>query len=171
VAPDKLNESIPVLEEAWRKIRPDKPFISFLQKDALESLYGRERRWSLIVCYASVLSLLLARLGIFGLTSLTLSRRVKEIGIRKVLGAGAGQIVVLATREFVLLISLANVIAWPIVYFVMRRFLDNYPYRVGIASRYFVLVWAASVLIALLTIFYLSAKAALRNPVDSLRYE
>jgi putative ABC transport system permease protein len=171
VAPDKLNESIPVLEEAWRKIRPDKLFISFLQKDALESLYGRERRWSLIVCYASVLSLLLACLGIFGLTSLTLSRKTKEIGIRKVLGAGAGQIVVLATREFVLLISLANVIAWPVVYFVMRRVLQNYPYRVGIASHEFVLAWAVSVLISVSTIFYLSAKAALRNPVDSLRYE
>jgi putative ABC transport system permease protein len=171
VAPDRLNESMPILEGAWRKIRPDKPFISFLQKDALEGLYSRGKRWSLIVRYSSLLSLILACLGIFGLTSLTLSRRVKEIGIRKVLGASAGQIVVLATREFVLLISLANVIAWPVVYFVMRRVLQNYPYRVGIASHEFVLAWAVSVLIAVLTIFYLSAKAALRNPVDSLRYE
>ncbi len=167
----RIEESMSVLEEAWRKIRPDKPFISFLQRDALEGLYRREKRWSLIVRYASVLSLILACLGIFGLTSLTLSRRVKEIGIRKVLGASARQIVTLATREFILLISVANVIAWPVVYFMMRRVLQNYPYRVGITPSYFLAAWAASVLIALLTISYLSARAALQNPVDSLRYE
>jgi putative ABC transport system permease protein len=167
----QFGETLPILESAWKKIRPATPFVSYFQDQALKGLYGRERRWSAIVRYASGLSLLLACLGIFGLTSITLSRRVKEIGIRKVLGAGAGQIVVLASREFVFLITLANVIAWPIVYFVMRRVLENYPYRVGIASRYFVLAWAASVLIAVLTTLYLTAKAALRNPVESLRYE
>jgi len=171
VDPGELQESLPVLEGAWRRIRPDKPFVSYFQDEALKGLYDREKRWSAIVRYASVLSLLLACLGIFGLTSVSLSRRVKEIGIRKVLGASAGQIVVLATREFVLLISLANVIAWPVVFLAMKRVLEDYPYRIGIGFPYFILAWLASILIALLTIFYLSAKAALRNPVDSLRYE
>jgi putative ABC transport system permease protein len=166
-----LKEALPALENAWKRIRPDAPFVSYLQDEAIEGLYGRESRWSAIVRYASGLSLLLACLGILGLTSITLSRRVKEIGIRKVLGAGAGQIVVMATREFVLLISLANVIAWPIVYFMMRRVLENYAYRIGIAPGYFILAWAASVLIAVLTTLYLSAKAALQNPIKSLRYE
>jgi putative ABC transport system permease protein len=171
VDPDRLEESLAVLESAWKKARPDKPFIGVLQEDALEGLYAREKRWSAIVRSASVLSVLLACLGIFGLTSVTLNRRVKEIGIRKVLGAGAGQIVALATREFVLLVSLANVVAWPVVYFAMKKVLQDYPYRVDIAPQYFALAWLASILIAVLTILFLAVKAALRNPVESLRYE
>jgi putative ABC transport system permease protein len=167
----RLKEALPVLENAWKKVRPDKPFVSYLQDEALEGLYGRESRWSAVVSYAFVLSSLLACLGIFGLTSLTLSRRVKEIGVRRVLGAGAGHIVVLTTRGFIGLITLANVIAWPIVYFLMRRILENYPYRVGITPSYFILAWASSVLIAVLTTLSLSARAAMRNPVESLRYE
>ena len=171
VDPGELRESLPALEGAWKRVRPDKPFVSYLQDEALQGLYDREKRWSAIVRHASVMSLLLACLGIFGLTSITLGRRVKEIGIRKVLGASAGQIVALTTREFVLLISLANVIAWPVVFFAMKRVLESYPYRIGIGPPYFILAWLGSVLIAVLTTLYLSAKAALRNPVDSLRYE
>jgi putative ABC transport system permease protein len=167
----RLKETMSILESAWKKIQPDKPFITYFQDDAIKSLYDQEKRWSTIIQYASVLSLLLACLGIFGLTSVTLSRRVKEIGIRKILGASARQIMYLATREYIFLISLANVIAWPIVFFVMKRVLQNYPYRVDIAFHYFVLAWMASIFIAVLTIVYLSAKAALENPIDSLRYE
>lgn len=171
VDPGRLRETLSFLEDAWRRIRPDKPFVSYIQDEALEGIYSRERRWSAIVRYASVLSLLLACLGIFGLTLVALSRRTKEIGIRKVLGASAGQIMVLATREFFVLISLANIIACPVIFFAMKRVLSNYPYRIGISPAYFVLAWLASVLIAILTILYLSMKAARRNPVDSLHYE
>jgi putative ABC transport system permease protein len=165
------QESLAVLENAWKRVRPEKPFLAYFQDDALAGLYGRERRWSAIVRFASGLSLLLACLGIFGLTSVALSRRGKEMGIRKVLGAGAGQIMFLATREFILLISLANAVAWPVAYAVMRGVLAGYPYRIAITVTTFVLAWAASVLVALLTILYLAARTAFRNPVESLRYE
>ena len=171
VGTEQITGTMAFLEKAWKNTQPNKPFIYYFQDDAIRSLYEREKRWSTIIQYASAVSILLACLGIFGLTSLTLSRRVKEIGIRKVLGASAGQIVYLATREFVFLISLANAIAWPVVYFVMNNVLQNYPYRIDIALHYFVLAWIASILIAVLTIFYLSIKAALQNPVESLRYE
>jgi putative ABC transport system permease protein len=171
VEPERPEESLAVLENAWKRVSPDKPFVAYFQDDALEGLYGRERRWSAIVRYASVLSLSLACLGILGLTSVTLSRRVKEIGIRKVLGASAGQIMVMASGEFILLISVANALAWPVAFFVMRRVLDNYPYRIAITVPFFVLAWAASILVAVLTILYLAAQAAFRNPVGFLRYE
>jgi putative ABC transport system permease protein len=171
VGPGRPQESLAVLESAWRRARPDKPFLAYFQDDALAGLYGRERRWSAIVHYASGLSLLLACLGIFGLTSIALSRREKEMGIRKVLGAGAGRIMALATREFVLLISLANAVAWPAAYAIMRSVLAVYPYRIAITVPDFVLAWIASVLVALLTISYLAARVAFRNPVESLRYE
>ncbi len=171
VATGQLKDTMAFLENAWERVQPDKPFITYFQDDALKSLYDQEKRWSVIIQYASAVSILLACLGIFGLTSITLSRRIKEIGIRKVLGATVGHIVYLATREFVFLISIANVIAWPVVFVIMKRVLQNYPYRIDIAVTYFVLAWIASVFIAVLTIFYLSLKAALQNPVENLRYE
>jgi putative ABC transport system permease protein len=167
----QIKETVDFLEKAWKKIQPDKPFIYLFQDDALKNLYNREKRWSAIVRHASVFSILLACLGIFGLTAMTLSRREKEIGIRKVLGAKVEQIIYLATKEFVLLISIANVIAWPIVFIVMKKILQNYPYRIPIGIHYFILTGAASLLVAMLTILYLSVKSALRNPADSLRYE
>jgi putative ABC transport system permease protein len=167
----QIKGTIGLLERAWKRIQPDKPFTYYFQDDALKSLYEKEKRWSSIVRYASLVSILLASLGILGLTAITLSRRQKEIGIRKVLGASVGQIIYLGIKEFILLISVANVIAWPIVYFAMRKVLQNYPYRVDIAPHYFLLAGAASILIAVTTILYLSVRAALQNPVDSLRYE
>ncbi len=171
VSTGQLKDTMAFLENAWKRVQPDKPFITYFQDDALKSLYSQEKRWSAIIRYASAVSILLACMGIFGLTSITLSRRIKEIGIRKVLGATAGQIMYLATREFIFLISIANVIAWPVVFIIMKRVLQNYPYRIGIAAHYFILAWIVSVLIAVLTIFYLSLKTARQNPVESLRYE
>lgn len=167
----QIKETLGLLERAWKRIQPNKPFTYYFQEDALKSLYDREKRWSSIVQSASLVSILLACLGIFGLTAMSLSRREKEIGIRKVLGASVGQIIYLGIKEFILLISIANVIAWPIVVLVMKKVLQNYPYRVDIALQYFLLAGAASILIAMMTILYLSVRAALQNPVDSLRYE
>ncbi len=168
---DHLKETMGFLESSWRKISPDKPFTHYFQDTALRSLYDRERRWSAIVRYASVLSILLACLGVFGLTAMTLGRREKEIGIRKVLGASTEQIVFMAMKEFVVLITVANIIAWPIVFFVMRNVLQNYPYRIGIGAGYYLLAGAVSIAIAVLTILFISVKAALANPAESLKYE
>jgi putative ABC transport system permease protein len=167
----QIKETLSLLERAWKRIQPNKPFTYYFQEDALKSLYDREKRWSSIVQASSLVSILLACLGIFGLTAMSLSRREKEIGIRKVLGAGVGQIIYLGIKEFILLVSIANVIAWPIVVLVMKKVLQNYPYRVAIAPQYFLLAGAASILIAVMAILYLSLRAALQNPVDSLRYE
>jgi putative ABC transport system permease protein len=171
VETESIKETMDFLKEAWKRTQPNKPFVYYFQEDALENLYNQEKRWSAIVRHASVFSILLACLGILGLTSVTLSRRVKEIGIRKVMGASVGQIVYLAVKEFVILIAIANVIAWPIVFIVMRKVLQNYPYRIEIGPQYFFLAGVISVLLAVLTILYISVKAALRNPVESLRYE
>jgi len=166
-----VGQSLKLLETAWNKVQPDKPFVSFFQDEALRSLYSQEKRWSAIIRYASILSFLLACLGIFGLTAMTLSRRDKEIGIRKVLGAKFEQIIYLSIKEFMLLLVIANFVAWPVVYIVMRVILQNYPYRITLGLQYFVLAGAASLLVALLTILWLSIRAALSNPAVSLKYE
>jgi len=166
-----ITETTAALEKAWTQVRPDKPFSHYIQDDALKSLYDNEKRWTVIIRYASIISILLACMGIFGLTAITLNRRIKEIGIRKVLGAGIEQIVYLGLKEFLLLIGLANLIAWPIMYFIMHGVLENYPYRIGIGIHYFFLAGAGSMFIAVLTIIHISLKAALADPVESLRYE
>ena len=171
VEPDNMKASMGYLEDTWKKIQPEKPFIHYFQDERLEALYSRERRWGTILQFSSIFSVVLACLGIFGLTALTLNRRKKEIGIRKVLGAGVKQIVYLANREFVILISTANLVSWPVAYIIVRRILQDYPFRVEIGILYFILAGAASLLIAVVTILFLSIKAALADPVDSLKYE
>ena len=167
----RIKESLDFLRSSWKNIQPDKPFIHFFQDDVLARLYARDKRWSAIIQWASIFCVLLACMGIFGLTALTLNRMEKEIGIRKVMGAKLEQILFLTMREFIVIVISANMISWPVIYFIMRRVLQDYAYRISIGIHYFVLAGVGSLLIALLTILYLSLKAALKNPVDSLRYE
>jgi putative ABC transport system permease protein len=168
---EHVRKTIQFLEKSWQKVQPDMPFSYYFQDDALKGLYNREKQWRQIVEYASILSIILSCLGIFGLTALTLSRRIKEIGIRKVLGAKVSQVVHLIVKEFIVLVVLANLLAWPIAYYVMARVLQNYPYRITIGFQYFLYVGVGSILLTLFTILYLSIKAAMANPVDSLRSE
>jgi len=171
VGSEDVFNTMTLVEKTWKKVQPDKPFVYYFQEDALESLYVREKRWSAIVRYASAFSILLACLGAFGLTAMTLSRREKEIGIRKVLGARIEQIIYLGMKDYICLVGIANLIAWPVVFFIMRRVLQAYPYRINIGIQYFLIAGAASMAIAVSTILYLSLKSALANPVDSLKYE
>jgi putative ABC transport system permease protein len=171
IGSDDVKETMDFLERTWKKIQPEKPFSYFFQDDALAGLYSNEQRWSAIVRYATAISLVLACLGIFGLTALTLSRRKKEIGVRKVLGASLEGIVFLGIKEFLVLIAVANVISWPIVSVIMKNVLRRYPYHVGLGFPYFLLAGAVSIFLAVLTILYLSLKAARVNPVESLKYE
>ena len=171
VGSENISGTMQFLEETWKKVQPDKPFIYYFQEDALQGLYNQENRWSSIVRYASVFSVILACLGVFGLTAMTLSRREKEFGIRKVLGARIEQIIYLSMKDYLYLVGIANLVAWPIVYLIMRRVLQDYPFRINIGIQYFLLAGAASMGIAVLTILYLSLKSALTNPAESLKYE
>jgi putative ABC transport system permease protein len=167
----KVGAAVEFLEAAWKRIQPGRPFEYFFQDEALRDIYSREKRWSAIVRYAFLLSLLLACLGISGLTAMNLRRREKEIGIRKVLGAKVEQIIYLSLKEYLWLLLISNAAAWPVVYFVMNSILHGYPYRISLGAQYFVLAGAASCLIAVLTILGISVKASLSDPVTSIRYE
>jgi putative ABC transport system permease protein len=109
--------------------------------------------------------------GLFGLISFAAEQRTKEIGIRKVLGASVGSVVRLLSKEFVALVILANVIAWPVAYFVITKWLKNFAYRTEIGLVTFFFSGFLALVIAILTVCFQSIKAALTNPVDSLRYE
>ncbi|MBN2432416.1 MAG: ABC transporter permease [Acidobacteria bacterium] len=167
----RFAETMKFLADAWRRVQPDKPFIHYVQDAAVADMYRREQRWSAILRHASVLSMVIAGLGIFGLTALTLSRRVKEIGIRKVLGASVARIIGSVLRDFVPVMVLANLIAGPVAWWILRFYLDDYPNRIALNFLVFLLVGLGSVLLAVLINLYLAVKAAWANPVESLRAE
>ena len=118
---------------------------------------------------AAIWAIFIACLGLFGLTTFTVESRIKEIGVRKVLGASVQSIVSLLSKDFLLLVLIAIVIASPIAWFVMHKWLQDFAYRINISWRVFALAGAIALVIALTTIFYQAIKAALSNPVESLR--
>jgi putative ABC transport system permease protein len=171
LSPENIPASLSWLQERWREINPEAPFtFSFLDED-LNEQYRTEQRLSEIVRYSSLLAVLLAGLGLFGLASLVLVRRTKEIGIRKVLGASVPGIIRLVSQQFALLVIFANILAWPLAYFVMNKWLQNFAYRIDVGWWVFALAGGLALLIALLTVSTQAIKAALANPVEALRYE
>jgi putative ABC transport system permease protein len=118
-----------------------------------------------------VLAIFIASLGLFGLSLFMVEQRTKEIGIRKVLGASTGNIFILVSKEFAFLVSIANLVAWPTAYFLMRKWLQNFAYRVSFEPWIFMMSGVIAIMIALLTISYQAAKAAMADPVRSLRHE
>jgi len=171
ISPENITRTLSLLENTWKDMQPDKPFLYSFLDDYLESLYNEKKRWGAIVGYSSALAVLIACMGIFGLTSITVDRRTKEIGIRKVLGASVAQIIRIVIKEFIWLVGIANIIGWPLAYLAMRALLDFYYYRISLGPQYFFLAGVISFTIAVLTTIFLAARAAMANPVDSLRYE
>lgn len=159
------------LGAVWAELVPDHPFAYTFLEDDLRSQYASEMRWGGIVRLSSLFAAVIAGMGIFGLTLLSVRRRFKEIGVRKVLGAGVPRIVALVGRELLPLVAAANLAAWPAAYFVMRRFLDGYHYRIGLGPGFFLAAGAISLAVAALTAGGLSLKAALSDPVKAIRYE
>ncbi len=171
ISPQNISETLSLLENTWKDIQPNKPFLYFFLDEAMEAMYNEEKRWGSIVGYSTALAVLIACMGIFGLTSITVNRRTKEIGIRKVLGASVPQIINIFIREFIWLVGIANIIGWPLAYLGMKALLDNYYYRISLGPQYFLLAGMLSLVVAVLPTIYLAVRAAVANPVDSLRYE
>ena len=133
--------------------------------------YRAEERVGKIFALFTFLGLFIACLGLLALASYAAERRTKEIGIRKVLGASVGSIVGLLSREFLLLVAIANLIAWPVAYYATSKWLQNFAYRIQIGWGTFILAGILALLIALITVSFQAVKTALANPVDTLRYE
>ena len=171
IRPDDIAGSLDLIEATWNKILPSKPFTySFLDED-IATQYQTEQRWGQIVTYSALFAILIACLGLFGLATLSVNRRTKEIGIRKVLGASAPGVTMLIAREFVILVGLAVVLAAPLAYFGMQRWLETFAFRIDISWWIFVLAGSLALAIALLTVSVQAIRAALADPVKALRYE
>ncbi|MGE5846484.1 MAG: ABC transporter permease [Ignavibacteria bacterium] len=166
-----IKNTIEHLEKSWAQVAPAFPFeFSFLDEN-LDMLYKAQSNLSKLIGYFSILAIFIACLGMFALSSFTAEQKTKEIGIRKVLGASTPGIVTLLSKEFLKLVLLANLFAWPVAYFAMNKWLDDFAFRINVQFWSFIAAAMASIMIALLTISYQSIKAAVANPIRSLRYE
>jgi putative ABC transport system permease protein len=166
-----LPSTIAHVEKTFRALAPDFVFeVSFLDEN-IDGLYRTEIRIGSLVKYGAGIAIFIACLGLFGLASFTAEKRTKEIGIRKVLGASVSNITILLTREFTAWVMTAHMIAWPVGYFVMKKWLENFAYRIDIPVRAFALSGLIVLGLSLLTVGHKALKTALANPISSLRYE
>lgn len=171
VSTDNLSETMAGIQDIWGKVAPGVPFDYTFVDQALDTRYREEQRLSRIVTTGAVLAVIIACLGLFGLASLMVVRRTKEIGVRKVLGATASSIVLLVNKEFTRLVAIAFLIAAPVAWYIMSQWLQDFAYRIDLGLGLFLLAGLAALVIAWLTVSYQSVKATLVNPVDSLRSE
>ncbi|MGH7451211.1 MAG: ABC transporter permease [bacterium] len=159
------------IAETWQRFENKHPFEYKFLDETFEKYYLAEERLTQTLGIFSALAIGIACLGLFGLAAFTAEQRIKEIGIRKILGASVNGIIALLSKDFVKLVLLANLIAWPVAYFAMRKWLQDFAYRIDLGWWVFVLAGGLALLIALLTVSVQAVKAALANPVNSLRYE
>jgi len=167
----RIQKTLAQIQVAFEKHAPGYPFSFAFMDDAFNRQYTSERQLGKLFNWFSLLSIFISCLGLFGLASYITEQKTKEIGIRKVLGASVPGIISLTAREFIKWVVVANLIAWPIAYSVMRLWLQEFAYRVSIGPLVFGMAAGLTLLVALATVSYHSLRAAFANPVDSLRYE
>lgn len=166
-----LPATLQQVQETWQKLYPDQPLDFYFLDEHVDKLYRAERDFRNLFSYFTLISLLIACLGLFGLAAFTAEQRTKEIGIRKVLGASVSGIVALLSRDFLKLVLIAALIAMPLAAYLMRQWLDDFAYRTPLPWWSFAAALAVVVTITLATVSFQAIRAALANPVNSLRSE
>jgi putative ABC transport system permease protein len=171
VASQNLKQSLDKLKQAWKEVSPQSEFIGTFLDENVNEWYREEQMMSQMFSLASGVAILLSCVGLFAMALLVTEQRTKEIGIRKVLGAGIPSLILLLSKDFIKLVLIALCMALPLAWFLMQQWLNAYPYRIDMDIWIFVTVALAALLITFLTISFQSIKAALTNPVKSLRSE
>lgn len=166
-----FSQTLAFIESAWTDFDPNRGFRYHITSEDLKNLYDGEERFLNLFTMATGLAIFIACLGIFGLVSFSAHQRTKEIGIRKVLGAGIFHITFLLTRQFLYLILIGNLIAWPVAHLFTNNWLQGYSYHIGFQWWPYLVASAVAILIAIMTASTQTIRAASKNPVDSLRYE
>jgi putative ABC transport system permease protein len=169
--PGDIGRTLSFIQKTWQSTFPGEQFEYSFLDNWIKQLYVSEKKMQDLFAIFSALSILVACLGLLGLVSFTAELKTKEIGIRKVLGASTGHVVVLLSREFIKWIVLANIVAWPLAWFAMNRWLQNFAYRTNIGWVVFLLAGFVAVTIAIFTFIFQTVKTASAKPVNSLRYE
>jgi len=166
-----VRAELAALEQTWRGTVPHRPFEYFFLDQAFDKLYSSEQKLGTLFNYFAGLTIFVGCLGLFGLASFMAEQRTKEIGIRKVLGASVPMVTALLSKDFVKLVLMANLVAWPVAWYLLHKWLQNFAYRVEISWWIFALAGGLALVIALLTVSTQAIRAALANPIESLRYE
>jgi putative ABC transport system permease protein len=169
--PKNISAAVELLKGTWQKLAPNQPFVFSFLDDDVEQQYREEERWGKIIGYASGLAILIACMGLFGLAALTAAKRTKEIGVRKVLGASVTRIVILFSKDFAGLVLIAFAVAAPLAFYFTNRWLQSFAYRIDVGWWIFALAGGLALFIALVTVSTQAIKAALANPIESLRYQ
>jgi putative ABC transport system permease protein len=171
IAGGNIQSSLSHLESIWRKLLSEQPYEFNFLDEKFGQLYQSEQKQGTIFIIFACIAIFIASLGLFGLSAFAISQRVKEIGVRKVLGANVGSIVTLLSKDFLKLVMIAAIIAFPVAWFAMHSWLSDFAYRINIKWWVFVLAGILAALIALITVSFQAIKAATANPVKSLRTE
>ncbi len=171
IKPNTATASLKWIQQAYQQFYPMSVFSYVFKNDENKKQYAEVEKWKQIILFGAILTIFISCIGLFGLSVLSAEKRTKEIGIRKVLGASVQQIVTKLSTDFIKLVVLALLIASPLVYIAANKWLQNYPYRIAINGWIFLITGLMVVLIALITISFQSIKAAIANPVKSLRTE
>ncbi len=171
IRPGNISQSIKQIKSVWNEFATQSPFnYTFLDND-FKAMYGNEERLSEVVAYSSGLAIIIACMGLFGLIAFIVDQRRKEVGIRKVLGASVTSIMRLMSMRFIRLVLIADVIAWPFAYYLMNKWLDGFAYKINIGFGPFIIAGVITLFIAIATVSTQAIKAAIANPVKSIRYE
>jgi len=171
IAPGDIAENMDNVKSAWSSVVPSYPFEYRFVDEDFDRWYRREARMLSLLEIFAILAIIIACLGLFGLASFTAEQKTKEIGIRKVLGASEVNLTYIMCKEFVILIVISNLLAWPLAFWGAGSWLEEFAYRIDLNLTFFLLAGILSIVVALLTVSYQAIKAALANPINSLRYE
>jgi putative ABC transport system permease protein len=169
--PEDISQILELLKDKWKQIVPDQPFDYFFLDEKFDQFYRSEERWSTMVTYSSFLAVFIACFGLFGFSALIMAKRTKEIGIRKVVGASVKSLFLMLTKEFNKWILMANIIAWPVAYYAMDLWLQNFAYKIELSWWTFAIAGCLGFFIALVVVGLQAIKTAIANPVEALRYE
>ena len=167
----QASQAIAFIQSTWKKVFPEYPFNYQFLDDHFKEIYKTDTQISQMVAIMAGLAILISCLGLFGLASFSTEKRTREIGIRKILGASVRDVVFLLSKHFIGPVLIANLIAWPLAWLALHRWIQDYAYRVAISWWVFVLAGIAALLIALATVSFLTIKTATNNPVGSLKAE
>ncbi len=171
IRPNDISGTLAYLKKKTAEFAPNNLFEYRFLDDVFNNQYSGDQRRGEIYKYFTFLAIFISCLGLFGMASFTAEQRTKEIGIRKVLGASIANILMMISKNFLMLLLVANLVAWPIAYFLMKSLLSNYAYRTSIGAWIFIVSGIAGIIIALFAVCIKIVRAAFANPVDSLRYE
>jgi putative ABC transport system permease protein len=171
IAGKEMQAGVAHIEKVWKEFLPQRPFEYGFLSDQYRDLYEGEQKQSQLFLIFSGLAIFIASLGLFGLATFNTLQRIREIGIRKVLGASVPTILKLLSTEIVILVLIANLIAWPVAWYFMNQWLDGFAYRINMNIGIYLLAAIVAIIIALMTVSTQTIKAAMTNPANTLRHE